>query len=97
MAGCFIFTRDHICKGLLCSVQIQQLSWHKYDFILILIIAAVLLGYSISVLVGTARGHHSSIFLVILCSAYVAFALYTAARYGIHLAFATTSVQTLHL
>lgn len=67
-------------KGCMCSLQIQQLAWHKYDFIGMLIIALVLLGCSVSVLVGSARGHHYSLLLVSLCSVYVAFAAYAACK-----------------
>ena len=61
-------------------LQIQQFAWHKYDFIGMLVIALVLLGCTISVLVGVARGHHHRLLLVALCSIYVAFAAYAAVK-----------------
>ena len=67
-------------KGYLCLLQLQQLSWHKYDFIGMLIIALVLLGCSVTVLVGSVRGHHHNVLLVSLCSTYVAIAAYAAVK-----------------
>lgn len=61
-------------------LQIQQLCWHKYDFIGMLIIAVALLGCSVSVVVSSARGYHHSTILVALCSIYVALSSYAAAK-----------------
>ena len=61
--------------------QVQQISWHKYDFIGMLVLALVFFACSIAILVGAAQGRHHSLVLCSICSANVALVLYTAARY----------------
>ena len=59
----------------------QQISWHKYDFIGMLLLALVFFACSIAILVGAAQGRHYSLVLCSICSANVALVLYAAARY----------------
>ena len=61
--------------------QVQQISWHKYDFIGMLLLALVFFACSIAILVGAAQGRHYSLVLCSICSANVALVLYAAARY----------------
>ena len=60
----------------------QQISWHKYDFIGMLLLALVFFACSIAILVGAAQGRHYSLVLCSICSANVALVLYAAARYA---------------
>ena len=80
MPGCINYDKEGVDKGYMCLLQIQQLAWHKYDFIGMLIITLVLLGCSVTVLVGSVRGRHHSMLLVSLCSIYVAIAAYAAIK-----------------
>ena len=64
-----------------CPMQVQQISWHKYDFIGMLLLALVFFACSIAILVGAAQGRHYSLVLCSICSANVALVLYAAARY----------------
>ena len=66
----------------LFPAQVQQISWHKYDFIGMLMLALVFFACSIAILVGAAQGRHYSLVLCSICSANVALVLYAAARYG---------------
>ena len=73
-------------------MQIRQLTWHKYDFIDMGILATLFFVYSIAVFVSTARGHHHSLLMMSICAGYVACAVYALARSALCLCTSSASV-----